>query len=212
MRAFPLLVLGLAACGTKGYHASSIDGRELSSENRKCGYNAASTDKRAPSGDLMRYWLPCWDDSKGGARYVVHTDPATAAKLAQVEAEQCVGLFPAALERSPFAQREAIEEIVPHRLGASVIGAHIVFKVIPGLTVSWMRRAIACHQARWEILGRPADYLAGDPTIVSGAEVEVLESNYRVVVRVAVPHSETDAQIVLDRAKALVAERLARKR
>lgn len=211
MRALPLLVFGLAACGAKGYHATSIDGRELSSENRKCGYNAANTDKRTPSGDLMTYWLPCWDDSKGGPRYVVHTDPATAAQLARVEAEQCVGLFPASLERSPFAQREAIEEIVPHRLGSSIIGAHIVFKPIPGLTVSWMRRAIACHQARWETLGRPADYLAGDPTIVSGAEVVVSESSHRVVVLVSTPQSETDAQIVLKRAKALVVQQLAKR-
>ena len=211
MRAFPLIVFGLAACAGPSYHAASIEGREVSSTNRKCGYDAARIDKEDVPSDLSSYWLPCWDDGLAGARYRVPTDPGTTARLAKVEATQCVGLFPQSLERSPFAQREAIQEIIPHRLGSSIIGAHIVFKPIPGLTVSWMRRVIACHQARWETLGRPGDYLAGDPTIVEGVEVEVSEADHRVVVRVAAPASETDAQLVFRRAKDLVAARLARR-
>lgn len=209
MRSLSLIVL-LAACGGPRYHAQTVESREMSSANHKCGYNAARTEERSRRGDLMTYWLPCWDDAKGGARYTVPADAATRAQLAKVTASRCIGLFPASLERSPFAQREAIEEIVPHRLGTSIVGAHIVFKPIPGLTVSWMRRAIACHQARWEALGRPARYLAGDPTLVEGAEVSVSESDHRVVVLVET-RAAPEAQVVLRRAKDLVASRLARR-
>ena len=209
MRALTLILLGLAACSRPTYHDHSLDSRQISASNRKCGYDAARTEEKPRRGDLMTYWLPCWDDSKGGPRYVVRTDRATEARLAKVAAEQCIGLFPASIERSPFAQREAIEEIVPHRLGTSVVGAHIVFKRIPGLTVSWMRRAIACHQARWRTLGEPADYLPGDPTLIDGAEVTVTSADYRVVVLVET-RSEPEAQVVLRRAKELLAERLAR--
>jgi hypothetical protein len=205
MRSLPLIML-LAACGGPRYRAQTIESNEMSSTNRKCGYNAARTEERSQRGDRMTYWLPCWDDDKRGARYAVPHDVATRAQLAKVSAAHCIGLFPQAIERSPFAQREAIQEIVPHRFGTSLVGVHIVFKPIPGLTVSWMRRAIECHQARWETLGRPAGYLSGDPTLVEGAAVTVSESDHRVVVLVET-QTETGTQLVLRRANDLIASR-----
>jgi hypothetical protein len=197
-------MLAIAACGgAEGRHSRSVDSNELSAANYQCGWNAVRTDEVTSQGDPLRYWLPCWDLAKSGVRYEVRANPAIAAELAKAESTQCVGLFPAALERSPFAQANAIGEIVPRRSGTTISGAHIVFKPVPGLTVSWMRRAIACHQVRWHTLGMPHDYLTGDPTLVEGAKVEVSVSDHRIVVSIET-ESPAAAQVVLARAYRLL--------
>lgn len=201
-----LATLILVACAEPHRHARSVNG-DLSSTNHKCGFDAVRPGEVTKDGLPVRYWLPCWDWSKDPARYRTHTDPAASALLAKVEATQCVGLIPAALERSPFVQDQAIGEIVPHRNGSTIHGAHVVFKSVPGLTMSWMRRAIACHRARWQALGYPADYLAGDPTLVEGTEVHINGDNEHIIVLIESDSTET-GEAVLSRARKLVAEPL----
>lgn len=202
MRSLPWIFL-LAACGGAATsHSTSVARDKVSADNHKCGAYAVRTGETTRDGEPITLWMPCWDYTKDSSRYQVDADPKTQHMLAQVERTQCVGLAPEALERSPFVQVDAIDEVVPHRSGQTVRGAHIVFKRIPGLTVSWMRRAIACHQARWRTLGQPDSYLAGDPTLVDGASVEVTEVDGHLVVLIA---SETpaSAQLALERAHEL---------
>lgn len=186
----------------------SVASDQVSADNHKCGAYAIRTGETTADGEPITLWMPCWDYTKDRSRYEVRADPSTAAKLAQVERTQCIGLAPAALERSPFVQDNAIEEIVPHRGGASIRGAHVVFKPIPGLTVSWMRRAIACHQARWRTLGQPASYLAGDPTLVDGAQVDVTQVDDHLVVLIS-SDAPGSALIALERAQDLKAPQTA---
>lgn len=199
----------LAACGGPVKpHSISVASDQVSADNHKCGAYAIRTGETTKDGEPITLWMPCWDYAKDSTRYQVNVDESTTKRLAQAERTQCIGLAPAALERSPFVQDNAIDEIVPHRSGATIHGAHIVFKPIPGLTVSWMRRAIACHQARWRTLGQPASYLAGDPTLVEGATVSVTEVDDHIVVLVA-SDTPASARMALERAQELKAPQTA---
>ncbi len=209
MRHHLLITLVLGGCGgSPGARAISVPSAQVSDANNKCGAYAIRTGELTVEGELVRLWVPCWDLGKAGERYRVRTDPATTARLAAIERTQCIGLSPRALERSPFAQDDAIAEVVPHRGGTTIRGVHVVFKPIPGLTQSWMRRAIACHQARWTTLGSPASYLAGDPTLVKGAEVRVSEVRDHLEVLISTD-SPSGAQLALDRAQDLTSSRTA---
>lgn len=209
MRHIIWVTVVLAACGgAPGHHSSSVASAQVSAANYKCGAYAVRTGDFTLDGEPVTMWMPCWDFGKDPGRYTTRTDRAHAAKLAEVERTQCIGLVPRALERSPFVQDQAIDEIVPHRSGEQIRGAHVVFKPVPGLTVSWMRRAIACHQARWRALGKPPTYLAGDPTLVDDAEISVTEVDNHIIVLIATD-SATGAQIALDRARDLTSERTA---
>lgn len=208
MRHLLWIVLVSACGGASKPHSISVARDQVSADNHKCGAYAIRTGETTKDGEPITLWMPCWDYTKDASRYQVHADETTAAKLAQAERTQCIGLAPEALERSPFVQDNAIEEIVPHRSGGTIRGAHIVFKPIPGLTVSWMRRAIACHQARWRTLGQPPSYLAGDPTLVEGSEVNVTEVDNHLVVLVA-SDTPSSALIALDRAQDLTAPQTA---
>lgn len=209
MRHLLWISLMVAACGGPTRHAHSIHESKVSSANHKCGSDAVRNGQFTKEGEPIRFWVPCWDPSTNDSRYRAHSDPATRMQLAKVEATQCVGLAPAALERSPFAMNDAIDEIVPRRSFDEIVGVHVVFAPVPGLTVSWMRRAIACHQARWRTLGMPANYLRGDPTLVDGVRVSVSEMDHRIIVLI---ESDTDdaAQVAFARAEGLVADTVAR--
>jgi hypothetical protein len=193
-----VIVLMLVSCGGSARHSHSLHVDKVSSANHKCGSDAIRNGQMTADGEPIRFWVPCWGTNVD-ARF--RTNVRVDARLANVERTQCIGLAPSALEYSPFAQ-DAIEEIVPRRSGESIRGVHVVFEPVPGLTVSWMRRAIACHRARWQALGRPADYLRGDPTLVDGVDITVSESSHRVVVRIEAEH-------VYARAQGLVAESIA---
>lgn len=202
MRPLLWLVLLSACGGSSKPHSISVARDQVSADNHKCGAYAIRTGETTKEGEPITLWMPCWDYTMDSSRYQVHADPRIATKLAQVERTQCIGLAAEALERSPFVQDNAIDEIVPHRSGPEIRGAHIVFKPIPGLTVSWMRRAIACHQARWRTLGQPASYLAGDPTLVEGADVSVTEVDDHLVVLIA-SDTPSSALMALERAQDL---------
>ena len=204
-----LWVVLLSACGgSSAPHSTSVARDQVSADNHKCGAYAIRTGETTKDGEPITLWMPCWDYTKDSSRYQVHADNRTANRLAQAERTQCIGLAPEALERSPFVQANAIDEVVPHRSGPTIRGAHVVFKPLPGLTVSWMRRAIACHQARWQTLGQPASYLAGDPTLVQGADVSVTAVDDHLVVLIA-SETPSSALIALERAQDLMAPRTA---
>lgn len=209
LRWFPLtvMVVGLGCSGPK-VHSYSINMNKVSADNHKCGSDAVRTGEFTAKGEPIRYWQPCWDYTKTGPRYQVTVDKPAAAKLASIESTQCIGLSPDSLERSPFAQDQAIDEIIPDRDGNGVSGAFIVFKQVPALTVSWMRRAISCHRGRWNTLGRPSTYLTGDPTLIEGAQISVSEFDHHIVVRIQT-ESVADAKLVLARAYDLLEERTA---
>jgi hypothetical protein len=71
-----------------------------------------------------------------------------------------------------------------------------------------MRRAIACHRARFERLGEPPVYFPEDPTLVAPSTVTVAQRGDHLEVLIETPDG-TAGQVALERALDLVRPRTA---
>jgi hypothetical protein len=74
---------------------------------------------------------------------------------------------------------------------------------VPGLTVDWLREAIACHQARAAALGWPERHFPYDPTMVPGTAVTVEERGASILVVVRAD-DDLAAQVAYGRAEDLL--------
>jgi hypothetical protein len=164
-------------------------------------------------------YMPCWNideetairhqDAAARERRAARVDRARADALAYAEHANCRGIPKQELDHSPFAHRQSIQEIVAHRDDGEIKGVRIVFKPTPGLTAAYLRRAIACNQARFVALGNPPTFFsAQDPTLVEGATVEVTENSSHIVVFVKV-RDDVQAAVAFARAQDLVTQRTA---
>ena len=158
-------------------------------------------------------WTPCWNldeeaairhrESADAERRAAREDRAQAGALARAELQHCRGIPQHERTHSPFAHKRAVTEVITHREAGTVRGARIVFKRVPGLTGDYMRRAIACNQARFAVLGNPAQYAPADPTLVEGADVEVTETRQNIIVTIKVD-DDVQAAVAAERAQDLV--------
>jgi hypothetical protein len=155
-------------------------------DNYQCG--DVDLDEQLTSGGkpLMKFGahsVPCWNPVEEHAQRQrlaaerlhrrAQAERQAAASLIEAEVAACRGISPAEVEHSPFAHRQEIADVVPHRERGEIRGVRIVFKPVVGLSPAWMEQAIACHRARFERLGEPPSYLADDPTLVAGAVTTV---------------------------------------
>jgi hypothetical protein len=191
----------------------------INPDNYQCG--DINLDEELTSGGkpLVRFGahsVPCWNPAEEYAqrqrlaterlhRRAQHERHA-AAGLIEAELAACGGISPAEIEHSPFAHRQEIAEIIPHRERGQIRGVRIVFKPVVGLSPAWMEQAIACHRARFERLGEPPTYLADDPTLVAGAVTTVGLHRGHLEVLVET-RDDVAAHVALGRAQDLVRPR-----
>jgi hypothetical protein len=189
--------------------------------NYRCG--DVDLDEQVTSGGkpLVKFGansVPCWDPAEEYAQRQrlaadrlhrrAQDERHAAANLIEAEIAACRGISPAEIEHSPFAHRQEIAEVIPHRERGQIRGVRIVFKPVLGLSPAWMEQAIACHRARFERLGEPPTYLTDDPTLVSGAVATV--SLHRGHLEVLVEtRDEVAAHVALARGQDLVRTRTA---
>jgi hypothetical protein len=157
--------------------------------------------------EQLTNWMPCFNSSeearlRGAAAAnrelgLAQKNREQAAALVRAEERMCSGIPEQERNHAPLEHRTAIDSVIPHREGGQLRGVRVQLKPVPGLTADYMRRAIACAQARRDMYG-PA-FGGGDPSLVPGSEVIVSERAGRVEVLV-LSGSSTDAQIALDRA------------
>jgi len=77
---------------------------------------------------------------------------------------------------------------------------------VPGVTAHWVRRDIDCQRARWALHGKPSD--VADPTLVPGAQIQVVDRHGHV--EVLVQTDTIDAgELALARARGQHAEQTA---
>jgi hypothetical protein len=155
---------------------------------------------------------PCWtaktqpasDRERDGAahRRQAARHHAMAATLWRAERRACAGLDGADAARSPFSRRGDIVRVAPLRAGGRVTGARVVFRRADGLDPDWMRRSIACQQARAAAQGYPARS-GGGPIAVAPTRATVAASADEIAVSITAARDE-DAAAVLGRAEALV--------
>jgi len=186
-------------------------------DNYQCGdidlYNQLTS-----AGKPMLPVRPCWNPVEERAERErvaavreeqrAREERRAAARLVEAELAACRGISPEEIEHSPFAHRQEIAEVIPHREGDAVRGVRIVWRPVPGLTVAWMEQAIACHRARFERLGEPPTYLTDDPTLVRGVTATVSLHSGRIEVLVEA-RDDVAASVALARAQDLVRPRTA---
>lgn len=222
MRLSMLLVGCLAACaGTFGGTPApvGITGPETKADpaTYRCG-DTTLNDQLTSGTERVTSWVPCWDQDDELAltqrkdvmrlRATPTTERDQVLALARAEITSCRGIPKGELDHSPFAHRKAIAQVIPHRSGGQIHGARIILKPVPGLTADYMRRAIACHQARFAVLGNPPTYLPDDPTLVEGAQVQVTELRGHLEVFVR-SDSDVAGTVAYARAQDLVRTRTA---
>jgi hypothetical protein len=158
---------------------------------------------------------PCWSaeirpTSDSERESSEHRRQATrhheqAAALWRAERQACAGMGQDEISHSPFFHRADIERVDPVRSGSRVIGARVQFRQVRGLDAAWMRKAIACHQARAAALGFPPRVMSYCPLMVAPTSVTVEPRGDRISVTVTAERDE-DAAAVLGRARALVSK------
>jgi hypothetical protein len=149
-------------------------------------------DQLTSGGERLLARTPCWSAEPTAAtrhrelaehlRADAAAHRARAAELAAAERRACDGMPAEELAHSPFAHREDVDAVAALVENGRVHGARIRFRPVPGLTVDYLRGAIACHQARAAALGWEPTHFAYDPTLLPGAEVRVHQHGQAVVV------------------------------
>lgn len=188
----------------------------INPDDYRCGdvdLNEQVTSGGRPLIKLGAHSVPCWNPTEEYAQHQrllaerlhrrAQDERHAAANLIEAEIEACRGISPAEIEHSPFAHRQEIAEVIPHRERGEIRGVRIVFKSVVGLSPAWMEQAIACHRARFERLGEPPSYLADDPTLIPGAltTVSLHRGHLEVLVET---RDDVAAHVALARAQDLV--------
>ncbi len=197
--------------------AAVPDSRSGDPAGYSCG-DTALMDQATSGGERLVQSIPCWDlteESVEHHRYLAdheqqlaRAERRTATTMVETEIQACRGLSERELEHSPFAHRREIAAVIPHRETGTLRGVRVIFKPVPGLTAAWMRKAIACHRARFERLGEPAVFLPDDPTLVARSTTTVEQRGGHLEVLIA-SDDDVSARVALDRARELVGPRTA---
>lgn len=188
--------------------------------NIECG-DPVLNDQITTGGLRVTMWQPCFDiademapsqrdrvaaehqrelqaraaaDSIAGA-------PATGSPAVSAARVACAAVPIRERSHSPFVHKRSIERVEPIRMNGQLAGVRVVFKRVRGLNAEWLRRDIACQQARFAATGADIDpaWAATDPTLVEGATVNVVDRAGHVEVIVTAPTSQ-QAEVVIARA------------
>jgi hypothetical protein len=143
-------------------------------------------------GETIRVLKPCWTPftarpGEHARRAKIHREAARehrerAADLIRAEKEACRGLGETAVAVSPFFYREDVIAATPYYEDGELRGARATFRKVPGLSVDWLRRAVACHQARAGVLGYSSTYARYCPLMVGELATSVDETDAGFVV------------------------------
>ncbi len=181
-----------------------------------CG-DRALAGQATSGGEPLAVRAPCWSDAADDVerhrllatrlRTDARAHRALARQLLGAARESCAALPETDLEHTAFAHREDIAAVEAELDGDRLLGARIRFEPVPGLTAAWMRQSLTCHRALAAATGFEPTYMPDCPSVVSGAEttVEESEAGVVVVVRAADPAA---AIAVYARAEALVSGRV----
>ena len=123
--------------------------------------------------------------------------------LVEAEAQRCEGIGVDEREHSPFFHRDDIRSVEPLSVQGQVQGARVWFRKVPGLTVEWMRRDIACHLARAAAMGYSTSEMPYCPLMLEGVSAEITEVPEGIIVELRAPRAAI-ARAVLGRAEDLL--------
>ena len=155
-------------------------------------------------------WTPCFDVAEEQAeheRFVAQNerlaadhDRRAAQQLVDAQVTACRDVPEREREHSVFAHRKAIARIEAVKQGDTLQGVRVVFKPVRGLTADFVRKDIACTRARWATFGHDAQMAPYDPTLIDGADVQVIDRGTHAEVVVTAGSADA-ADIALARAR-----------
>jgi len=161
----------------------------------------------------LRVLRPCWTREQRPSRHQLDEarvdreeaarHRAVAATMLRIEREACKGLGDDEVSHSPFFHREDILRVDEVRRGGELHGARVRFRKVPGLEVGWMRRAIACHQARAAVMGYSPVFTSYCPLMIAPTSVTVEELGGSIAVTI-LARRDWEIAAVVGRAKDLV--------
>lgn len=175
-------------------------------------------DQRTPDpstgGEPMRVLRPCWTSEQRPSRHQLdearkdHQEAArhlsVAASMLRTERAACEGLGDEEISHGPFFHRDDILRVEEVRLDGELHGARVLFSKVPGLDAPWLRRAIACHQARAASMGYDPKQMSYCPLMVAPTTTTVEDMGGVVAVTI-VARRGWEIAAVVGRAKALIA-------
>jgi hypothetical protein len=184
-----------------------------------CGWDPKLDDISTSGGERLAPTTPCWNVTGEQAstenkraheeREQAHVDRAVAANLVEAEVSRCDKLPQQDRMRSPFAHARLIQRVTARMEGSKLRGADVEFAKSRSLTVERVKARLDCNRAAYATLGKPAEFAPYDPTLVEGSLYTVdLTPDGRVRVVITSPDT-TDAGIILERSKQLLAGKTA---
>ena len=220
--------MGCGAAGTAPHDMSVTDHQAAASqEEQEATTHAEHRHAETPS---RRGYCPqrrterrvCWSDVVRANeeherrarehREMAERHRAAAAALVQAEAKACTGIDELDRDMSPFAHREDTERAyqlqettvdAQGRYQLVTVGAEVVFRPVPGLTVEWLQRLVDCHLARNAALGHDVPEMEYCPLVPKGVSATVTAAGDGFVVKIR-GQDESAGQEILRRALALV--------
>jgi hypothetical protein len=138
---------------------------------------------------------------------------AAASALVEAEAQSCADIDQEDRDISLFFHREDIVAVEPAKQSPGpyfgndspqqTIGAVVVFRAVPGLTVEWLQHLVNCQMARAAALGYDLPELADSPIALRHVQARVTPDGDKFRVEVTSDDGPTVVEI-LRRAEALL--------
>jgi hypothetical protein len=195
-------------------HALTAEAAETAPQTFKCAGDPLLSEQLTSGTEPLTHWTPCWDTRFAAVPHqrflankellAAEQDLARAASMAEEERDACGGLAEENLERSLFSRADDVAEVIRIVDGDEVRGARIVLAADPDLEAQWVAKRIACHRARFAMLGMNPRYMPSDPTLVADTQVTVTERDGRIEVTI-LGEDDLAANVALGRATDLAA-------
>lgn len=133
---------------------------------------------------------------------------AASRALVTAEERSCSGITESERDTSPFYHRRDIANVEPvfaaHAPTPRIVGARVMFRAVPGLSVEWLQQVIDCHLARNAALGYRMPEMAYCPLVLKGVSARVTPARGGGFAVSIVAEGENTAGEVWRRAQSLV--------
>lgn len=144
---------------------------------------------------------PCWTGSVNPTTHflaeardherMAKAHLAASKELREVEERACAGISERDRHTSPFAHPEDISSVTIDAAAGNSVGATVTFAPVPGLTVGWLKRVIACHLAIDAEAGNDVAERTDCPLVPRGVRAEVVAESgaAKVILRADSPEA-----------------------
>ena len=211
-----VVLIAAFACGGEQVEVTTVASNSgRGTTEAACG-DPVLADQVTSGGQRVITWQPCFDAADESA--IAETEERVEVEGVAPRTALAQAALPAACDavplrertHSPLAHKRAIDRIEPIYDEGQLAGVRVVFKRVRGLNAEWVRRGIACQRARWAVVANEPGFSPSDPTLVEGADANVIERDGRVEV-IITAETPDRADIVLARARGELSLRNARR-